>query len=72
MNRLRLPRRFKALLWRLRDQVRAPKLEEVSFDTDPLYEMLAAQPAWERRKLLAHGAGTESFAPDLPRRRRAG
>lgn len=72
MMTLRLPRRLKARLWRLRDQIRAPKLSVVPPDADPLYEMLAAQPAWARRQVLIHGAARRSVTPEILRRRRAG
>jgi hypothetical protein len=72
MNRLRLPRRLKVRIWRLRDQIRAPKLSVVPPDADPLYEMLAATPAWARRQVLIHGAARRRVAPELVGRRRAG
>lgn len=58
---MRLPRRWKALLWRLRDRIRPPRLAQVPADDDPLYTMLAARSAWSRRQVTAH----------LPRAQRA-
>ncbi|TVQ85890.1 MAG: hypothetical protein EA400_14370 [Chromatiaceae bacterium] len=52
--RMRLPRRWKAAIWKLRDQIRPPRLVQVPADDDPLYTMLAARPAWSRRQVTAH------------------
>ena len=52
---LRIPRRWKARLWRLHDLVRPPKARPVD-DADPFYDMLAQEPAWRRRVVDHHQA----------------
>lgn len=71
MMTLRLPRRLKVRLWKLRDMIRQPKLATVPEDEDPLYQMLAATPAWSRRMVLQHSEARSNVAPELAGRHRA-